>query len=136
MPGPLYHNGPFVTVFPALQIGARVVIMPKFDAEATLREIARHRATWVYLVPTMMSRIWRLPEEVRARYDVSSLRTVWHLAAPCPAWLKEEWIEWLGADVIMELYGGTEGQARTIITGHANGWRIAARWERFIRAAR
>jgi bile acid-coenzyme A ligase len=117
MPGPLYHNGPFVTVFPALQIGARVIIMPKFDAEATLREIARHRATWVYLVPTMMSRIWRLPEEVRARYDVSSLRTVWHLAAPCPAWLKEEWIAWLGPDVVMELYGGTEGQARTIITG-------------------
>ncbi len=117
MPGPLYHNGPFVTVFPALQIGARVIVMPKFDAEANLREIARHRATWVYLVPTMMNRIWRLPEEVRARYDVSSLRTVWHLAAPCPAWLKEEWIKWLGPEVVMELYGGTEGQARTIITG-------------------
>jgi bile acid-coenzyme A ligase len=104
-------------VFPALQIGARVIVMPKFDAEATLRDIARHRATWVYLVPTMMSRIWRLPENVRARYDVSSLRTVWHLAAPCPAWLKEEWIKWLGPDVVMELYGGTEGQARTIISG-------------------
>ena len=64
-----------------------------------------------------MGRIWRLPEEVRARYDVSSLKTVWHLAAPCPAWLKEEWIAWLGEDMVMELYGGTEGQARTIITG-------------------
>jgi bile acid-coenzyme A ligase len=117
MPGPLYHNGPFVTVFPALQIGAPVIIMPKFDAEATLRLIAEHKATWVYLVPTMMSRIWRLPEEVRARYDLSSLKTVWHLAAPCPAWLKEEWIAWLGEDAIMELYGGTEGQARTVITG-------------------
>jgi bile acid-coenzyme A ligase len=117
MPGPLYHNGPFITVFSALQIGARVVIMPKFDSEATLREVARHRASWVYLVPTMMSRIWRLPEETRQRYDASSLRTVWHLAAPCPPWLKEEWIGWLGADTIMELYGGTEGQARTVITG-------------------
>ena len=117
MPGPLYHNGPFVTVFPALQIGVPVIIMPKFDAEATLRLIAENKPTWVYLVPTMMSRIWRLPEEVRARYDVSSLRTVWHLAAPCPPWLKEEWINWLGPDVIMELYGGTEGQARTVITG-------------------
>ena len=65
----------------------------------------------------MMNRIWRLPQEVRARYDMSSLRTVWHLAAPCPAWLKEEWIKWLGSEVVMELYGGTEGQARTIITG-------------------
>jgi bile acid-coenzyme A ligase len=64
-----------------------------------------------------MSRIWRLPEEVRAKYDVSSLRTVWHLAAPCPPWLKEEWIAWLGAETIWELYGGTEGQARTILSG-------------------
>ena len=100
MPGPLYHNGPFVTVFPALMIGAPVVIMPKFDAEETLRLIAKHSATWIYLVPTMMGRIWRLPEEVRNTYDVSSLKTLWHLAAPCPAWLKEEWIAWLGADVI------------------------------------
>jgi bile acid-coenzyme A ligase len=71
----------------------------------------------MYLVPTMMSRIWRLPDEVKARYDVSSLRMVWHLAAPCPPWLKEAWMGWLGPDVIMELYGGTEGQAVTIITG-------------------
>lgn len=118
MPGPLYHNGPIVTVFPALHIGARVILMPKFDAEATLREIAGNKATWVYLVPTMMGRISRLPEEVKAKYDLSSLKTVWHLAAPCPPWLKEEWINWLGADVIMELYGGTEGQARTVITAH------------------
>ena len=117
MPGPLYHNGPFVTVFPALMIGATVIIMPKFDAEKTLKLAAAHRASWVYLVPTMMGRIWRLPEAERLRHDLSSLRTVWHLAAPCPAWLKEEWISWLGADTIMELYGGTEGQARTIITG-------------------
>ena len=117
MPGPLYHNGPLITTLGALQVGARVVIMPKFDAEATLREIAQHRATWIYLVPTMMGRIWRLPEDMRNSYDVSSLRTVWHLAAPCPPWLKEEWINWLGAEVIMELYGGTEGVATTVITG-------------------
>ncbi|MBV9331991.1 MAG: AMP-binding protein [Alphaproteobacteria bacterium] len=117
MPGPLYHNGPFITAFGALQAGARVVLMPKFDAEGVLREIERNRATWIYLVPTMMGRIWRLPEEVRSRYDVSSLKTVWHLAAPCPAWLKEAWIGWLGADVIWELYGGTEGLASTVISG-------------------
>jgi len=115
MPGPLYHNGPFITVFAALQVGVPVIIMTKFDAEATLKLIAEHRVSWIYLVPTMMSRIWRLPE--RTRHDVSSLKTVWHLAAPCPPWLKEEWIGWLGADAIMELYGGTEGQARTVITG-------------------
>ena len=117
MPGPMYHNGPFVTVFPALQIGARVVLMPKFDAEGVLREVEKHRATWVYLVPTMMGRIWRLPEEVRTKYNLSSLKTVWHLAAPCPAWLKEEWIRWLGSEVIWELYGGTEGLASTVLSG-------------------
>ncbi len=117
MPGPLYHNGPFVTSVSAINMGAHLVIMPRFDAEETLKTIDRHRGSWIYLVPTMMGRIWRLPEEVRAAYDVSSLRMMWHLAAPCPAWLKEEWINWLGSDVVMELYGGTEGQSATIISG-------------------
>jgi bile acid-coenzyme A ligase len=115
MPGPLYHNGPFTSGFGGLSQGAHLVIMPRFDAEATLAAIERHKATWIYLVPTMMSRIWRLPN--RGQYDVSSLKTAWHLAAPCPPWLKEAWIGWLGPDVIMELYAGTEAQAVTIITG-------------------
>jgi bile acid-coenzyme A ligase len=115
MPGPLYHNGPIVTTFPALMVGAPVVVMPKFDPEETLQLIEKYRVTWVYLVPTMMSRIWRLPVDIRKRYDLSSLKTVWHLAAPCPVWLKEEWINWLGPDVVWELYGGTEGVAATII---------------------
>jgi bile acid-coenzyme A ligase len=69
------------------------------------------------MVPTMMQRIWNLPEDVRTGYDLSSLEVLWHLAAPCPAWLKEAFIEWLGADVIWELYGGTEGQGSTTIRG-------------------
>lgn len=117
MPGPLYHNGPFVTSVAAVNMGAHLVLLPRFDAEATLAAIDRWRGTWIYTVPTMMSRIWRLPEAVRGRYDVSSLRQLWHLAAPCPAWLKEAWIDWLGADVIWELYGGTEGQSATTISG-------------------
>jgi len=117
MPGPLYHNGPFTSSFGGLAQGAHLVVLPRFDAEETLRAIDRHQATWIYLVPTMMSRIWRLPDAVKAKYDVSSLRTAWHLAAPCPPWLKEAWIGWLGADVIMELYAGTEAQAVTVITG-------------------
>ncbi|MGH8325086.1 MAG: AMP-binding protein, partial [Steroidobacteraceae bacterium] len=115
MPGPLYHNGPFGCVFGALNMGAHVVVMPKFDAEETLRWIERYRAAWIYLVPTMMSRIWRLPN--REQYDVSSLKTLWHLAAPCPPHLKEAYIHWLGGDVVMELYAGTEAQAVTIISG-------------------
>ena len=117
MPGPLYHNGPFVTSVSAINMGAHLVIMPRFDAEETLKAIDRHRGSWIYLVPTMMGRIWRLPDETRRGYDVSSLRMMWHLAAPCPAWLKEAWIDWLGAEVVMELYGGTEGQSATIISG-------------------
>jgi bile acid-coenzyme A ligase len=117
MPGPLYHNGPFTSSFGGLNVGAHLVVLPRFDAEATLRAVDEHKGTWMYLVPTMMSRIWRLPEDVRLKYDVSSLKTVWHLAAPCPPWLKEAWIHWLGPEVIMELYAGTEAQAVTIITG-------------------
>jgi len=65
----------------------------------------------------MMNRIWALPAAVRARYDLSSLTTVWHLAAPMPAWLKERWIEWLGAERIWELYGGTERIGTTWLNG-------------------
>jgi bile acid-coenzyme A ligase len=117
MPGPLYHNGPVVWSCTALLAGAHLVVLPRFDAEATLAAIEEHAVDVVYLVPTMMKRIWRLPLDVRERYDVSSLRFVWHLAEPCPPWLKEAWIDWLGAERIWELYAGTEAQAATIITG-------------------
>jgi len=115
--GPLYHNGPFVTSISAVNMGAHLVILPRFDAEGTLAAIERHRGTWIYMVPTMMSRIWHLPPDIRTAYDVTSLRMLWHVASPCPAWLKEEWINWLGADAVMELYGGTEGQSATVISG-------------------
>jgi len=117
MPGPLYHNGPFIWTMTALLAGNHVVLAGKFDAERTLQLIDQFHPDSLYLVPTMMARISKLAPEVRDRYDVSSLRVVWHLAAPCPPWLKEEWINWLGAETIWELYGGTEAQAATIITG-------------------
>ena len=115
-PGPLYHNGPFSFSSLALISGARVVGMERFDAETCLRLIEAERVTWVCFVPTMMQRIWALPAEVRARYDLSSLRFVWHLAAPCPVWLKRAWIDWLGPERIFEAYAGTESAA-TAITG-------------------
>ncbi|MEZ5217065.1 MAG: AMP-binding protein [Ilumatobacteraceae bacterium] len=117
MPGPLYHNGPAVWACDALLTGSHVVLLPRFDAEATLAAIERYRGDIVYLVPTMMKRIWRLPEETRLRYDLSSIRAIWHLAEPCPPWLKEVWIDWLGAERILELYAGTEAQVATVITG-------------------
>jgi bile acid-coenzyme A ligase len=117
VPGPLYHNGPFGLSMGGLTAGNHLVVFPRFDAEATLRAIEEHRGTFIFVVPTMMLRIWRLGDEVRSRYDVSSLETVWHFAAPCPDWLKASWIDWLGAERIWELYGGTELQAMTVIRG-------------------
>ena len=109
VPAPLYHNGPIVWSCSAWLAGSHVVVLPRFDAEATLDAIDRHHADTVYLVPTMMKRIWRLPEEVRDSYDLSSLQHVWHLAEPCPPWLKQVWIDWLGPDRIFELYRGNRG---------------------------
>lgn len=117
IPAPLYHNAPFGMTMTATSLGAHVVLTPRFDPEGTLAEIQRRRATWVYLVPTMMNRVWHLPAEVRDRYDLSSVETLWHMAAPCPAWLKEAFIHWIAPGTVMELYAGTEAQAVTIITG-------------------
>ncbi len=117
VPGPLYHNGPAVWACQAWLRGNHVVLLQRFDAEQVLAAIERYGVNVVYLVPTMMKRILRLGDDVRLGYDVSSLRIVWHLAEPCPPWLKEAWIDWLGPERIYELYAGTEAQAVTIITG-------------------
>jgi bile acid-coenzyme A ligase len=91
--------------------------MTRFDAAAALELVERYRVDHMYLVPTMMLRIWKLPPEQRTGYDLSSLRIAYHLAAPCPPWLKEAWIEWLGPDRVWELYGGTEQQVITVLSG-------------------
>lgn len=116
-PGPLYHNGPFVHAVSNLLAGSTVVGMVRFDAEETLRLIEAHAVELAYLVPTMMSRIWNLPQETRERYDLSSLTAALHMAAPCPAWLKRAWIDWLGPERVWEAYGATEAQASTLISG-------------------
>lgn len=115
--GPLCHNAPFTFMSMALHHGNSVISMPRFDAEETLRLIERHGVAWANLVPTMMSRIWALPEVTRSRYDLSSLEAVWHTAAPMPAWLKEAWIDWIGAEKVWEIYGGTERQGNTVLGG-------------------
>jgi bile acid-coenzyme A ligase len=114
---PMHHNGPFLTSTATLALGGHVVLPGRFDAEMTLQLIEQHRVGWVYLVPTMMSRITKLPDDVRERYDLASLHTVMHMAAPCPPYLKQAWIDWLGPERIMELYAGTEAQAATFISG-------------------
>ena len=116
-PGPLYHTAPFLLSHCGLFAGGRLTGLVKFDAEETLRLIEAERVQWVNFVPTMMHRIWALPEAVRNAYDLSSLKVVFHMAAPMPPWLKEKWIEWLGPERIFELYGGTERQGATVISG-------------------
>jgi bile acid-coenzyme A ligase len=116
-PGPLYHNAPFILSHSCLFAGGELTGLVKFDAEETLRLIEAHRVQWVNFVPTMMHRIWALPNDVRNRYDLSSLRIVFHMAAPMPPWLKEKWIDWLGPERIWELYGGTERQGACVISG-------------------
>ncbi len=117
IPGPLYHNAPFTISARAIMQGNHVVLLERFDPEATLAAATRHRPQAMLLVPTMMSRMYRLPEDVRTKYDLSSLKQVWHMAAPCPEWLKQGWIDWVGAEHVYELYAGTEAQAVTIIRG-------------------
>lgn len=116
-PGPLYHAAPFGMTCFALGWGLHVVLMPRFDAEEALRLIERHKVRWLFQVPTMMHRIWALPHEVKAKYDISSLDAVMHIAAPCPPWLKQAWIDWVGAETVWELYTGTEAMGGTGING-------------------
>jgi len=116
-PGPLYHNAPFICAHYGLFRGNHVVDMPRFDAAEALRLIETHKVEWVMMVPTMMHRIWRLPEAERNAFDLSSINIVGHVAAPMPVWLKEKWIDWLGPDRVWELYGGTEGTGATWISG-------------------
>jgi bile acid-coenzyme A ligase len=101
----------------ALFLGNHLVVLARFDPQRTLECIEHYRIDYVVLVPTMMHRIWRLDAEVRDRHDLSSLRVMVHMAAPCPRWLKEAWIKWLGPERVHELYGGTEAQSATWITG-------------------
>jgi bile acid-coenzyme A ligase len=115
--GPMSHNAPFLVATLGLLKGNHIVLMPRFDASEALRLVERHRVQWLSLVPTMMLRIWRLPDHERVGRDLSSLEVVFHTAAPCPQWLKQAWIDWLGPDAVFELYGGSEAQATTVITG-------------------
>jgi long-chain acyl-CoA synthetase len=107
-PAPLYHSAPQAAVGLTLRNGGTVVIMERFDPEHYLALVERYRVTHSQLVPTMFSRMLKLPDDVRARYDVSSLEIAVHAAAPCPVQVKEQMISWWGP-IIHEYYGATEG---------------------------
>jgi long-chain acyl-CoA synthetase len=107
-PAPLYHSAPQAAVSLTLRVGGTAIIMEHFDPEHYLALIERHKVTHTQLVPTMFSRMLKLPEAIRRRYDLSSLEIAIHAAAPCPVPVKEDMIEWWGP-IIQEYYGATEG---------------------------
>lgn len=112
--GPLYHAAPFaLNLNVPLQAGVGVVLMDGWDAEETLRLIATHKITHTHLVPTMFVRLLALPEDVRSKYDVSSLKVVLHGAAPCPVPVKQQMMDWFGPK-IWEYYAATEGGGSTV----------------------
>jgi long-chain acyl-CoA synthetase len=114
---PLYHAAPLRFCMGIHRLGATVVVMEQFDPEDTLRVIEQLQVTHGQFVPTMFVRMLRLPDEVRERYDVSSLKAAIHAAAPCPVPVKERMIEWWGP-VIHEYYAGTEGNGFVAIDSH------------------
>ncbi|PHQ70258.1 MAG: acyl-CoA synthetase [Sneathiella sp.] len=107
-PAPLYHAAPLRYNMRAQRFGATCVIMENFDAELYLSLIEKYQITHSQLVPTMFVRMLKLPEDIRLKYDVSSLITAVHAAAPCPEKIKYQMMEWWG-EILFEYYGGTEG---------------------------
>ena len=112
--GPLYHAAPlaFSLALPLAQ-GVGCVLMDGWNAAETLHLVSKHRITHTHMVPTMFHRLLSLPDDVRARHDISSLRFVIHGAAPCPVVVKQRMIEWLGP-ILWEYYAATEGMGAVV----------------------
>ncbi|MBA4161213.1 MAG: acyl-CoA synthetase [Novosphingobium sp.] len=114
-PAPLYHAAPLRWSMTIQKLGGTVVVMEKFDPEAALAAIEKYQITDAQFVPTHFVRMLKLPEEVRRKYDVSTLKCAIHAAAPCPVPVKQAMIEWWGP-VLYEYYAGTEGNGFTFVT--------------------
>jgi long-chain acyl-CoA synthetase len=116
-PAPLYHSAPLRLCMSVQRLGGTVVVMERFDAEAALALIEKHRIDCAQFVPTHFIRMLKLPADTRGRYEVSSLKSVIHASAPCPVPVKEAMIAWWGP-VINEYYSGTEGNGMCYISAH------------------
>lgn len=114
-PTPLHHAASTSYAESTIANGGKVVLAGRFDAEGFLDLVQRHRVNLIQMVPTMMIRLVRLPQEVKDAYDVSSLKMIIHGAGPCPVEVKREFIQWVGP-VVMEYYGATEAIGHTWIT--------------------
>ncbi|HRE35992.1 MAG TPA: acyl-CoA synthetase [Sphingopyxis terrae] len=114
-PAPLYHAAPLRWSMTIHRLGGTVVLMKKFDPEAALAAIQHYRCNAAQFVPTHFVRMLKLPAEVRAQYDVSSMKSAIHAAAPCPVPVKQAMIDWWGP-VLLEYYAGSEGNGMTFAT--------------------
>ncbi|MEU6371578.1 AMP-binding protein [Streptomyces sp. NPDC046909] len=110
---PLYHSAPGFHALSFLHAGHTLVVHDRFDAEATLRDVERYRVTSSHMVPTHFHRLLRLPDEVRQRHDLSSLRLLIHAGAPCPVETKRRMLDWVGP-IVWEYLGSTEGHVTTV----------------------
>ncbi|MBV8790019.1 MAG: AMP-binding protein [Mycobacterium sp.] len=117
MPVPLSHNTGFTAATMALLMRHHLVLMSRFEPQQFLRLISDHKVTFLTTVPTIMQRTLPVYYADPGAYDLSSIRRFWHLAAPCPPAVKQAWIDLLGPEKVWELYGGTELQALTFISG-------------------
>ncbi|NUA31025.1 acyl-CoA synthetase [Cupriavidus basilensis] len=115
MAAPLYHSAPGVFIQNALQLGERLVLCARFDPEQVLALVEKHRIDVLYLVPIMYVRMLKVPPEVRARYDLSSLRFVASTGAPCAPEVKRAMLDWFGP-VIHETYASSEAGMITVAT--------------------
>jgi bile acid-coenzyme A ligase len=114
---PLSHNTGMTTATIGLLMRHHLVLMPRFDAAEFLRLIGEHRVEFIVAVPTIMQRLLPVYRANPDAYDLSSIRRLWHVGAACPPAVKEAWIEILGPEAVWELYGGTELQALTFVSG-------------------
>ena len=116
-PAPLYHAAPLGWTMGVHTTGGTVYMMERFDERLALEYIQKYQITHAQWVPTHFVRMLKLPPEERAKYDVSSLESVFHAAAPCPVPVKEQMIAWWGP-IINEYYAGTEGNGLTALNSH------------------
>ena len=111
---PLYHTAPLAFSSAAMQIGHPVILMDKWTPSDMLDLISKYRVTASHMVPTQFHRLLALPDDVKKKADVSSLRSMVHAAAPCPVDIKQRMLDWWGP-VIYEYYAATEGGG-TLVT--------------------
>lgn len=137
-PGPLYHSAPFNYTCMAVAQGCHAICLEKFDVDGWINAVEFYRPDFCYLVPTMMGRIAKAERAQHGNSDLSPISNVSHMSAPCPADVKRWWIDRVGAETVLEIYGGTERIGAATIDGRewlehpGSVGRIAAGYDCFV----